>query len=333
MQKDKPLYVTIFGENEADFNLAEIELDKLKDEHSFQVFQVNINQDPVILKKYQGRTPVIIIGPYTIHYPFSKQDIQVALSAAADRDRQLNLIGDDIYSKKKSQGTRLTRADQIGYWLSRHFMFLFNLFLAVYIGLPLAAPALMKAGNDNQARVIYTIYSTLCHQLAFRSWFLFGEQAYYPRSLAEIPGIVTYEEISRGSLDVMEARNFLGDDRIGYKVALCQRDMAIYASMLAFGLLFSLTGNRIRPVRWYIWIFIGLVPIGLDGFSQLPGLMNRVPEWLLVRESTPLLRSITGALFGITTAWYLFPLIEMSMRETREILFRKISMTRDMQQR
>ncbi len=131
----------------------------------------------------------------------------------------------------------------------------------------------------------------------------------------------------------MEARNFLGDDRIGYKVALCQRDMAIYASMLAFGLLFSLTGNRIRPVRWYIWIFIGLVPIGLDGFSQLPGLMNRVPEWLLVRESTPLLRSITGALFGITTAWYLFPLIEMSMRETREILFRKISMTRDMQQR
>lgn len=326
------MYVTIFGANEADFKLAEIELDKLKDEYAFQVFQVNINHDPVILKKYHGKTPIIIIGPYTLQFPFSRQDIQIALSAAVDRDRQLNMIGDDGYIKKKSQGTRLTKADHIGYWLSRHFMFLFNLFLAVYVGLPLAAPALMKAGLDNQARVIYTIYSPLCHQLAFRSWFLFGEQAFYPRSLAEVPGIITYEEVSGGDLDVMEARNFIGDDKIGYKVALCQRDMAIYASMLAFGLLFSLTGNRIRPVRWYIWIFIGLVPIGLDGFSQLPGLMNKMPEWLIMRESTPLLRSITGALFGITTAWYLFPLIEMSMRETREILFRKISMTRNTHQ-
>lgn len=327
---DTPLTITLFGANEADFKLADQELANLKDKYSFVVYQININDDPVVQDKYKGKTPVMMVGPYTLQYPFIKQDLLIALGAAADRDRQMNQISDDRYIQKKAQGSRLTGSDRIGYWLSRHFMFLFNLFLVLYVGLPLAAPVLMKAGLEKPARVIYTIYSPLCHQLAFRSWFLFGEQTYYPRSLAGIPGMISYEELEGEDLDIMAARNFIGDDKIGYKVALCQRDMAIYASMLAFGLLFSLTGNRIPPIRWYIWIFVGLFPIGFDGFSQLPGLMNRIPEWLIIRESTPVLRSITGALFGLTTAWYLFPLIEMSMRETREILFRKISIISNM---
>jgi uncharacterized membrane protein len=62
------------------------------------------------------------------------------------------------------------------------------------------------------------------------------------------------------------------------------------------------------------------MPIGLDGFSQLPGLAGNMPAWVPIRESTPLLRVITGALFGGTTAWYLFPLLEESMRETRALL-------------
>jgi uncharacterized membrane protein len=67
---------------------------------------------------------------------------------------------------------------------------------------------------------------------------------------------------------------------------------------------------------------IGLVPIAIDGVSQLPGLASNLPPWFL-RESTPLLRTITGTLFGFTTAWYLFPLIEESMNETRMVLEEK----------
>jgi uncharacterized membrane protein len=322
--------ITLFVANEAEFSLAEKELDRLKDEFQFQIFQIDIHNDPVVLEKYQGKTPVMMIGPYTVAHPFNEQDLRVALGAAADREKHLEMIPESDYARKKSQGRKVTSADRIMYWLSQHFMLLINLFLFLYIGLPFLAPVLMKAGAERPAKVIYTIYSPLCHQLAFRSWFLFGEQAFYPRALAEIPNVLTYEEISGGdNLDVLVARNLIGDEVIGFKVALCERDIAIYASMLFFGLLFSLTKNRIRPVRWYIWIVIGLIPIGLDGVSQLPGLMNRVPDWLLLRESTPFLRSLTGALFGITTAWYLFPLIEMSMRETREILFRKISINQN----
>jgi len=173
--------ITLFGANNEEFSLAGTELDRLKDEFSFELFQINTNQDRVVREKYQGKTPLLMIGPYTLQYPLKEQEIRVAMSAAEDRDRQLNLVSEEEYARRKSQGARLTTGDRIGYWLSRHFMFLFNTFLAVYVGLPFLAPALMKAGFETPARMIYTVYSPLCHQLAFRSWFLFGEQAYYPR--------------------------------------------------------------------------------------------------------------------------------------------------------
>ena len=65
------------------------------------------------------------------------------------------------------------------------------------------------------------------------------------------------------------ARKYIGDEQVGYKVAYCERDVAIYGAILLFGVLFSLTGKRIPALPWYLWILIGIVPIGLDGFSQL----------------------------------------------------------------
>jgi hypothetical protein len=45
------------------------------------------------------------------------------------------------------------------------------------------------------------------------------------------------------------------------------------------------------------------------------------------RESTPTLRLLTGSLFGFGTAWFGLPYVEESMRETREILIRKFSIS------
>ena len=191
--------------------------------------------------------------------------------------------------------------------------------LLLYVGLPILAPVLMKYKMPRAANVIYKIYSPLCHQLAYRSFFLFGEQLFYPRELAGIEGVSTYEEISGyDSEDLLMARNFLGNEIAGYKIALCQRDLAIYLAILSFGLLFSLTGSKIKPIPWYVWILFGIIPIGIDGFSQLISQLGwTLLSWFPVRESTPLLRFISGSMFGLFTAWYGYPYIEESIAETR----------------
>jgi uncharacterized membrane protein len=69
-------------------------------------------------------------------------------------------------------------------------------------------------------------------------------------------------------------------------------------------------------MRWYLWVIVGLIPIAIDGFSQIPGLSTGWPSWFPIRESTPFLRLMTGTLFGGTTALYMFPLMEESMADT-----------------
>ena len=125
--------------------------------------------------------------------------------------------------------------------------------------------------------------------------------------------------------DIFEARGFIGNDVVGYKVALCERDVAMYLTMLGFGIVFWLSGRRIRSIPWYLWVVIGLGPIGVDGLSQLPSVIANLPEWLPIRESTPFLRTLTGGLFGLMTAWYLYPMIEETMGETRRLVARKIA--------
>ena len=213
----------------------------------------------------------------------------------------------------------MNNPDRITLWLTRHYMSIFNLFIFIYIGLPFLAPGLMKVGMTMPANLIYKTYSLTCHQLAFRSWFLFGEQAAYPRKTAAVEGLESYEAATGfDTNDFFKARNFNGDDFHGYKIALCERDVAIYASILLFGLIFSLTGRKIFPLPWYIWVFIGIVPLGIDGVSQLASQLplSFIQKLLPYRESTPLLRTLTGFLFGLTTAWFAYPLVEMSMQDT-----------------
>jgi uncharacterized membrane protein len=289
-----------------------------------QLAQIDVDSDQALVERYGDMVPFIQIGPYQLQTPFTRQDLQVAMGAAQDRQNHLEKVGDITFQNRIERGHSLTRSDQFTDWFSKHYMLFFNALLAVYVGLPFLAPVLLKDGIDPPAKLIYAIYSPLCHQLSFRSWFLFGQQAYYPRELAHIPNVITYEELSgSNSIDLATARAFTGNPQAGYKVALCERDVAIYGSLLLYGLIFSITGRKIKAFPWYIWLFIGLVPIGLDGFSQIPGLTGGFPSWIPIRESTPFLRTLTGALFGFTTAGYLFPVIEESMKESRRILARK----------
>jgi uncharacterized membrane protein len=219
---------------------------------------------------------------------------------------------------------RWTKSDGISLWLSRHYLAVINVVIFIYLAVPFLAPTLMKVGADAPAVVIYKAYSFVCHQIAFRSWFLFGEQAVYPRAEAGINGILTYQQATgMDGRDLLAARAFVGNEQLGYKVALCERDVAIYGGILLFGILFALMGRKIKSIHWAIWIIFGILPIALDGVSQL---ISQPPMGFIpFRESTPLLRTLTGFLFGFLTAWFGYPYVEESMKENRKYLEAKLN--------
>lgn len=194
--------------------------------------------------------------------------------------------------------------------LRRGLFIAITLVLVLYLGLSFLAPVLMKSGHETIAKLIYKAYRPACHQLAYRSFFLYGEQAVYPRALAKVAGLKTYEVIAGGEAeDSIFASEFLGNKDVGYKVALCQRDIAIFSSILLFMLLYwflSLAKKKIKPLPWWLWIVLAIMPIGLDGFGQLISQL-KLPflAWLPVRESTPFLRVLTGSLFGFFSAWFI----------------------------
>lgn len=300
------------------------DLNDLQKDVPHHLVVIDTQSDPALDARYGKNLPVVEMGPYRLWFPFKKQDLLVMLKASGDRAEQLKKVDNEGYQRLVTKGQTITAGDRISLWLSQYYMLAIIGFIFLYVGLPFLAPVLMKANLQFPARVIYKVYSPLCHQLAFRSWFLFGEQLYYPRELAAIGNVLTYEQtIGNGHADVYQARDFLGNDTVGYKVALCQRDIAIYGAMLLFAIVFTIFGRRFRAIRWYVWVGLGLLPIGFDGISQLPSLAINLPSWILMRESTPILRTVTGFMFGWITAWYLFPMMEESMKETRRIILRK----------
>lgn len=306
--------------------IVEDDLASLQPLTPHRVVKINVETDPILKERFYSSCPVVEVGPYLVKSPFKKTDLVATLGATHDRLKQMLETNDKKHIKRKQQGSRLTGFDRFSFWFSKWYMLVFNMMVLLYVGLPFLAPVLVKNGHESAARVIYAIYRPFCHQLAFRSWFLFGEQPYYPRELADIPGVLTYEEVTgNDSTDLNKGREVIGNEDLGYKVALCERDIALYGSLLLFGIVFMLTGRKIKALPWYLWVFLGIIPIGLDGGSQLFGFFGwDLPSWM-IRESTPFLRTLTGSLFGLMTAWYLYPMIEETMRDTRVILSKKIA--------
>src|SRR3972149_6629791 len=72
-------------------------------------------------------------------------------------------------------------------WFSKHWLLVITALLGLYVGLPWLAPVFMRMGWTRAGDVIYAIYSTQCHQLPQRSYFLFGPKIRY--SLQEIQAV------------------------------------------------------------------------------------------------------------------------------------------------
>lgn len=221
--------------------------------------------------------------------------------------------------KRRLKNKRLRRlvigADRFIFWLSKHWLALFNTLAFLYVGLPTLAPILMALGIHRPASIIYLIYRPLCHQLPQRSWFLFG-----PKLAYRLP-----ELMERGVVSSAWTRDFIGNEAMGYKMAFCQRDFAIYGTIFLAGIVYGLLRRRwdIKPLPLWVYIGVGIVPMGIDGGLQLisyilPLLLSDPP--IRSYETTPLMRTVTGALFGWATVWLAYPYFHQSMEEIRRSL-------------
>lgn len=212
-------------------------------------------------------------------------------------------------------------ADRFVFWLSKHWLAVFNGLAFIYVGLPVLAPVLMMLGSEGPAVVIHTIYRPLCHQLPHRSWFLFG-----PRFAYRLPELV--ELVGADAVTGLWARNFVGNEAVGYKVAICQRDVAIYGTIMLAGLVYGLLRRwwKVPPLPWWAYLGLGILPLVADGGYQflsyaLPLLLPDFP--ISPHESTPLVRTVTGTLFGLATVWLAYPHVQEAMDEFNETLKRR----------
>lgn len=180
---------------------------------------------------------------------------------------------------------------------ARHWLLIFNTLWAVYILLPLLAPLLLAAGFATGARYIYSIYSFACHNLPDHSYFFFGQHLVPDLEQLVATGMPA-------NLSFFEQRLFLGNDVAGFKTAICQRDIAIYGTVLVSGLVYSRVNRGKYRLNWPLYVLL-MMPMVVDGGSQLLGL----------RESNWWLRTLTGALFGGASVWFAYPHIDEALTE------------------
>lgn len=131
---------------------------------------------------------------------------------------------------------------------------------AVYTLATLLPPLLHAAGHSVAADRVFAFFRLFCHQLPHRTLFLWG-----------------------------------------HPIAVCARCFALAASLaivaLIAGRLWALGFRRVRVP--FVLVGVAVVPMALDGFSQLFGL----------RESTNTLRVLTGVLLGGMTSLWTVPMV------------------------
>jgi uncharacterized membrane protein len=91
----------------------------------------------------------------------------------------------------------------------------------------------------------------------------------------------------------------------GHQLGMCERNFSIYASMFLGSLVFTLTKKRLPGIPWWLWILM-ILPMAIDGTTQMFGL----------RESTWILRVVTGTLFGVGNVWFALPFMQKTLVET-----------------
>lgn len=158
----------------------------------------------------------------------------------------------------------------------------------IFLGPIFIAPFLAEE-NFQLFNVIHDAYAPACHQFTTRSLCYFSNGS--------------IGDCAQPGANVSPRQRVVVDGSVlGYKFPVCARDIALYSAMILGGVLFPLM-RKIddKVVPSFIYFVIALVPIALDGVTQLIGL----------RESTNTLRIITGFIAGIVIPFYLIPILNV----------------------
>ena len=213
--------------------------------------------------------------------------------------------------------------------------------LIVFNGLPFLAPVFMKLGWEGPARAIYLVYGGLCHQMAQRSFFLFGPRGFQMYNLAELPldvsGLRTGEQ-------ALVLRRFLGNESLGWKVAWSDRMVYMYSAPLFLAIAYAFLRRRGRVKPLPLWaFFVLLLPMAIDGgthwVSDLAGIgqgFRYTNEWLagLTGYAFPasfyvgdafgsfnsLMRLLSGVAFGLAVSGLLYPYMDLAMSASTSAL-------------
>jgi uncharacterized membrane protein len=203
--------------------------------------------------------------------------------------------------------------------------------LGVFNGLPFLAPVFMHLGWDGPGRVIYFIYSFLCHQMAQRSFFLFGPDGFQMYNISALP--LNLSGLSEGA-SILALRGFIGNSHMGWKVAWSDRMVAMYGTPLPIAVLYGLVRTRIRlsPISLLAFCLL-LVPMAVDGtthfVSDFAGIGqgfrdsnlwlaalsgNALPSWFYSGDAlgsfNSWMRLFSGLFFGLGVDGLLLPTID-----------------------
>ena len=231
-----------------------------------------------------------------------------------------------------------TRLKRGVYFICRHWILAFGIILGLYVGLPFLAPVFMQAGWSGPARVIYLIYSFLCHQLPQRSYFLFGSKVTY--SLAEV------QAAWRNTINPLVLRQFIGNAEMGWKVAWSDRMVSMFTSLWLFGWLWWPLRRRLKALPWW-GLVLFLLPMAVDGTSHLISDLAGIGQgfrdsnlWLAALTNhtfspgfyagdawgsfNSLIRLLTGVLFGAGVVWFGFPFLDELFNQEASILSNRL---------
>lgn len=228
----------------------------------------------------------------------------------------------------ENQGTGESLISRLLFNTSRRWFLVFGVLFGLYVTLPMMAPVFMRMGWTNAGNAIYLIYSTQCHQLPQRSFFLFGQQTTY--ALSDI------QTAWRETNDPLILRQFTGNLEMGWKFAWSDRMVSMYTSLLLFALLWRPLRKRAKGLPWWGFVLL-LLPMAVDGsshfLSDFAGIGQGFRDsnlWLANLTGyafsptfysgdawgsfNSIMRLLTGILFGLGVVWFGFPHLDQAFQ-------------------
>ena len=228
-------------------------------------------------------------------------------------------------------------------WCVEHWLLIVTILFGGFVLLPFAAPIFMALGWTRAANLIYAFYSLFCHQMAQRSFFLFGPAPMV--NLTDLP--VTSG--GRLTVDLVALRAFVGNEALGWKVAWSDRMVYMYGAMWIASLIYTLLSHRknirsIHPVTFALLLLPLLVDGGTHLLSDVSGGLgagfretnqwlaaltsNAFPDWFYQGDGfgsfNAWMRLISGLTFGVGVVWFAYPYIGRSLSGTERILRQKL---------